>query len=137
MSLAITVDHEGVEYHGNIMLIERTSLGREDHGIFTAQLHCAGAGTGIGVGGYSLDTPDPDSKSPWNRIGTAFGLDHIIRIMETVGVDEWEQLRGKRIIVLFDKEATWGPVVGIADLSGERVLLFHEHVKSWREKVPA
>ena len=128
-----TIQHEGKTYSGQIGTIKRTSLGIEDHGIVTSMLHIEWTGGGIGVGGYCLDTPRKDDDGKHHgRIGTAYGLDHIMRILETVGVDSWEQLPGKQVIVLFEGTGGWGSVsCGIAGITNEKVLDIKAHAESF------
>lgn len=129
----VTVEHNGQQIDGQIMRIKSTRLGYEDHGILTAFLHCEGDGSGIGVGGYCLDQPRDKDARDYERTGTAYGLDHIIRIIETVGVESWEQLPGKDIIVLYKGNAGWGgSSAGIAGLHNGKVLLLAEHADAWR-----
>lgn len=66
-------------------IIESTMLGIEDHGMITCFLHLNYGGSGQGFGGYSLESMD--SK----------GITFIRKILETVGVDKWEQLKGKYV----------------------------------------
>lgn len=118
----ITLEHEGETYRAKIATIKSTHLGPEDHGIFTSYLHCDGDGWGVGVGGYVL--------------GGAFAIDHIKAVMETVGVGRWEDIPGKRVLVLFDNEhgGAWGQVArGIAHLSDEkRVLDYAKFSTEWQ-----
>jgi hypothetical protein len=120
----LTVEHDGISYNGYIATIDSTMLGFEDHGILTAFLHLSWPGGGIGVGGYSYDT---FSKREDRRIGTGFGTDQIIRILQTVGVSTWEALKGRQVVVLFNGSA-WGSVAaGIAHISEDRVLILQDH----------
>lgn len=128
-----TIEHDGKTYSGQIGTIKSTSLGTQDHGIITSMLHVEWTGGGIGVGGYCLDEPrkDADGKRI-GRFGTAYGLDHIMRVLETVGVDKWEQLPGKQVIVLFEGESRLGSFAcGIAGITNERVLNFNDHAASF------
>lgn len=137
MDVEIRIDHNGKSYKGTVAKINSTSLGWEDHGILTAMLHLTWEGAGIGTGGYCLDSYVKDAP----RRGTAYGLDHIMRIMETVGVDKWEDLKGKDLIVLFDAppdQGTWGMTsVGIAGLLNGKILIYKEHVESFKESEAA
>lgn len=75
-------------------VITSTSLGAEDHGIFTVSL-CLEYESGVQCfGGYAMDSYDKIKK---RRVGTAYGLEFIKRVMDTVGVTEWSQLAGKHI----------------------------------------
>jgi hypothetical protein len=113
---SITIEHRGETYSGEIMQIESTHFGGEDHGILTAFIHCKSDGFGVGVGGYGLDEPVKDDQGKFlGREGTAYGLDHLVQIMRTVGVERWEELPGKHVIVLFNGPSRWGSTsVGLA-----------------------
>ncbi|QLQ11141.1 MAG: hypothetical protein HZY75_13160 [Nocardioidaceae bacterium] len=133
-ALSIRLEHNGKTYSGEVMRIKSTMLGYEDHGILTVFLHCEGAGSGVGVGGMALDAYDEDRKE---RVGSAYGLDHITALMRVVGVSQWEHLAGKDVVVLFDAagDTHWGHAsVGIASLDGNRVLILAEHAAEWRER---
>lgn len=133
----ITIEHNGRTYNGAVMRITRTHLGDEDHGIVTAYLHCEGNSGGISVGGYTLDTPVKEAGKFVGRIGTAYGLDHLMRLMETVGVDRWEKLPGQSVIVLYEGSAGWGGTsVGIAGLLNDKVLILKEHVAEFEARYP-
>ena len=71
------------------VVIERTSLGLEDHGIFTAMIYLSGDSWGIGFGGYALDQWEEAEK---RRVGVAYGAEFIKAVLKTLGVETWEQL---------------------------------------------
>ena len=75
-----------------------TELGREDHGIMTCFLNLKGDGWGCSFGGYALDECDIEKKK---RVGTAEGMECIIRILQTVEVNSWEKLNGQYVRVKF------------------------------------
>jgi hypothetical protein len=135
---SIIIEHNGVKYTGHIATIKSTRLGYEDHGILTTSLDLSWEGAGVGFGGYCLDERRDRKSSDYTRVGTAYGLDHIIRVMETVGVDRWEKLQGSRVIALFDYESSGstlgGMVRGIAALQDDKVFIPSEHADAWREK---
>jgi hypothetical protein len=129
----LTIEHNGQTYYGHIAKIESTMLGLEDHGVVTAYLHLKWDGSGIGVGGYCLDTPvkKPDGTHS-HREGTGYGLDHIMRLTQTVGVSTWENLTGADVIVLFTTESSWGSMAkGIAGLHNGKVMILKEHAEQW------
>ncbi len=75
-------------------------LGVEDHGIFTAYLLLSyGVTGGPGFGGYALDRHNGERNKNSERVGTAYGMEFIRRVMLTVGVETWEALKGKHIRV--------------------------------------
>lgn len=76
--------------------ITGTSLGAEDHGIMCAWIHLNGAGWGISFGGYAMDEYD---KAVKRRVGSAYGIEFIAGILNTVGVGSWEKLTGQHVRV--------------------------------------
>ena len=72
--------------------ITGTMLGIEDHGIFTAYIFTEWAGSGCGFGGYSLGGDTPEKAS-------GYASAYIQRVLKTVGVEKWEDLKGKFIRV--------------------------------------
>lgn len=78
--------------------IAHTFLGREDHGIFTIVLTLDGGGWGQGAGGVSLDEPIRDSAGKFlGRVPTTLIGKHIIGIIDTLGVDQWEKVQGQHV----------------------------------------
>lgn len=128
-----TLTHEGVTYAATIVTIERTALGREDHGIFLAQLHVDGGGWGTTVGGHALDNKPREREPGSPRLGTAFGMQYIIEVITTVVGEygRWEDVKGKRIFLLHEEgtsrfNAAGMNCKGIASLDGRRVMIFSE-----------
>jgi len=64
--------------------IESTQLGKEDHGIPTCFITLDYGSAGQGFGGYDL---------------RYYGIEMIIRILEVVDVEKWEDLVGKYVRV--------------------------------------
>jgi len=108
---------EQPQFHKELALIERTSLGYEDHGILTAWLHVAyeESSSGQGIGGYALDDYKGE-RGKGRRVGTAWGCEYIARTMKAVGVQTWEDLKGKRVWVLKESGDWHAKVVGIEGL---------------------
>lgn len=131
-ALKVNVVHEGVTYSADVMTIESTRLGIEDHGIMSAMLHCKGDGGGTGVGGYGLDQYD---KEKGRRVGHAFGLQWLMQVMATVGVERWEKLPGSRVLVLYphsESHIHLGQIaVGIANVDTGKALIFRELAAAW------
>lgn len=69
-------------------IITSVTLGLEDHGILTAYLHLDYGGTAQGFGGYNLQAT-----------GANYCAHFVRRCLETVGVNEWNDLAGKTIRV--------------------------------------
>ena len=107
--------------------ITYTKLGREDHGIFTFMIGIEFGGCGCGVGGYALDSYDRQTKK---RIYFASSMELISEILDVVGVDNWEDLKGSYIRIV---DTGWGGTVNkIGNLMEEKWLDFNEFFK--REK---
>lgn len=85
-----------------------TMLGTEDHGILTCWLHLEYDGSGQGFGGYALDAPNGKRNTDFKRIGCAWGMQLIKAILETVGVEKWEDLPGKYIRVMAEHSKVHG-----------------------------
>jgi len=86
------------------MQITSTTLGREDHGIFTAFLTLEGDSIGVGFGGYVFT----DSSG--------FGIAFIDGVLSALGVSRWEKLPGTYLRAEFDG----GRVVRIGHITKDR-----------------
>ena len=78
-----------------------THLGYEADGVFTFYLRLKGAdGIHVSVGGYALDSPDNLGIGLLSKRSLTFkGITLISKILDTVGVANWEELRGQYIRV--------------------------------------
>jgi len=109
-----------VETVEKIAKIESTMLGREDHGIWTLMLQVTYGGSGQGIGGYSLDEPLRDENDKFiRRAGTAYGMEWIIQVTQACGVDSWEKVKGRTILVYFEDESFFSKPIGIGPLPTE------------------
>jgi hypothetical protein len=114
------------------MKITRVTLGYEDHGILTCSLSLSGEHCGQGFGGYCLDEHIKSKPFGIDRIGTAFGLDHIMHILWVVGVDAWEDLPGKFIRV--ERENGHDEIVRIGHITDNKWFNPKEHAEQWRAR---
>ena len=83
--------------------IQSTSLTMADHGCLTFWLHLEGHGWGCGFGGYCIGFGYLGCTNFNAENGD--GLVAIMKIMDTVGVEEQEALKGKLVRVKTDG---WG-----------------------------
>ncbi len=75
--------------------IKSTRLGTCDGPAFTLFLTLdIQDGGGVSVGGIALDEYNKIKKE---RVGSAYGMNVIMRVLEVVGVTKWEELTGKFI----------------------------------------
>jgi len=102
--------------------IDGTFLGVEDHGIFTFYLYLSYGGAGQGAGGYGLDSYDEKTNK---RVGYKRGIQLIMEILKVVGVNTWEELKGKHIRV----KADMGRVYEIGNFLKDDWLNFEEFFK--------
>lgn len=86
--------------------IKSTMLGREDHGILTFSVILEGQGMGVSYGGYVLDGPDSERKG--ERVHYPLTGECVSGILQAVGVDRWENLRGKNVRAYFNNGGGWG-----------------------------
>ena len=93
--------------------ITGTMLGIEDHGIMTFMLYTEFDGGGVGFGGYALDEYDGIS----GRKSTELGMECVKEVMRVVGVEKWEDIKGKHIVV--ESEGWGGKATGIRNLLKE------------------
>jgi len=80
--------------------VEDVSLEIEDHGILTCWLYLdKEEGFHQGFGGYSLDGYDETLK---RRVGSAAGLDWILRLLQIFGVNKLEKIKGRMCYALYE-----------------------------------
>ena len=89
--------------------ISGTRLGYEDHGIVTAIVDLNYGGSGQDFGLYSLSEYDKEHD---RQKGTAFGMEFIIRTLDVVGAETWEELKGRYVRV----QATMNKVISIGNI---------------------
>lgn len=99
--------------------IRSTMLGIEAHGIMSFMLDLDYGGSGQGAGGCALDSYD---KARNIRVGWGPGVKLIRTILETVGVESWEALKGQHIRV----RASWSKVHAIGHFIDDKWLDFGE-----------
>lgn len=69
----------------------------EDHGVLTYWLTVEGQGWGVGIGGYVIGKGYIGAKE---FSGSPTGIEAVMRIMDTVGVCKWSELKGKYVRVV-------------------------------------
>lgn len=83
---------EGYEVEN--VLITQVDLSMADHGCFTLAMTLEGAGWGAVYGGYCLGKGYLGADDDFFK-GSAAGMEYLMRIMDTVGVERFQDLRGK------------------------------------------
>lgn len=83
--------------------IESVRFGKEDHGIMTFYCMLDYGGSGQGFGGWALDSWDQEKG---RRVGTAYGMEWIMRLFAALEVSDMSELVGLPVRV----EGTYGTV---------------------------
>jgi hypothetical protein len=86
-------------------LIKNVSISMADHGVLTFYLTLDGDGWGTNLGGYAIGKGYLGAKE---FKGDSAGIECLMRIMDTVGVHRWEDLKGKYVRIA---DADWGNVI--------------------------
>lgn len=110
-----------------IAKIESTFLGFEDHGILTAfvRFDYGGAGQALGPRCFGSTNEGDEPEKWWD--GHAAGMDFIRRVLLACGVDQWEHLKGRTVLVT----ATYTEIQRIDPLPTERGEPFD--ITAWAE----
>lgn len=104
----MTIDYGGRTFYGQVATVDSTLLGLEGHGLWTTMLRCSGDGWGVHVGGYRAD------------------MAFVKAFTCAVGVESWEDIPGRQVIVLFDRDGA-GRALGIAHVTDEnRVMILQD-----------
>ena len=90
-------------------LIENVDLSMADHGCFTLAMTLNGGGWGVVYGGYCLGKGYLGADDDFFD-GSAAGMEYIMRIMDTVGVEKFQDLKGKYVRIA---TKGWGSSVKI------------------------
>ena len=75
--------------------ISKASISMADHGCLTFMIYLEGGGWGCGFGGYCIGHGYLGAKK--FTVENGRGLEAMMRIMDTVGVEKWEDLNGNYI----------------------------------------
>ena len=79
-------------------LIESVDLSMADYGCLTLAMTLKGAGWGVTYGGYCLGKGYLGAYDNFFS-GSASGTEYLMRIMDTVGVERFQNLKGKYVRV--------------------------------------
>lgn len=99
-----------------IAKIRKTFLGYEDHGMLTAILDVDYGSSSQGVGLYCIDAYDEETKERKPTIECGRWVQGILR---ACGVDSWEKVQGRTIIVMLDGDGWNAKPIGIRPLPTE------------------
>lgn len=118
------VEYNGTTYYGHNAVITSTQLGHS-HNLPTLSIHTKWGGGGGGIGPLILADYDSDSLTirPFS-----FGIALLMEILKVVGVENWEELPDKNVVVLYDTQHSLGSLsVGISNiLDGKNTLIFRD-----------
>jgi len=120
-----------MEYEKKLGKIKSAEFFIEDHGILTFFLTFDFGGSCQGFGGYTLDSWD---KKKDRRVGTAFGMDLILKLLNTFGVDRLDRIVGRTCFALYEQPYRWNDTIkGIETpkFDGGKQFVIDEHVEEW------
>lgn len=109
--------------------ITRVSLNMNGHYCFTLDITLEGEGWGVIYGGYKLGTGALDSDT---FEGSAKGMEAIMRIMDTVGVTDLQDMTGKYVRV--ELEGWGGTVDKIGNIIKDKWFSYKEFFRKEPEK---
>lgn len=105
--------------------ITSTSITMADHGCLTFWVTIDGGGWGVSIGGYAIGSGYLGADE-FNGYG--LGLEAMMRIMDVVGVEKWEDLTDKYIRV---ESNGWGkPITKIGNIIHDQWFDVDEFFKS-------
>lgn len=107
--------------------ISKVSITMADHGCLTFYVHLVGVGWEGNLGGYVIG----HGQLGWNddefKSNSGLGLVALMRIMNVVDVDTWENLKGKYCRVIIDNQTIKGIGNIISDKWFDVDKFFKEH----------
>lgn len=110
-------------------LISSTSITMMEHGVLTFYVTLEGDGWGCSIGGYVIGHGYLGASAFKSQSGS--GLVAMMRIMDTVGVESWEDLEGKYCRV---KTEGWGgKILEIGNLISDKWFDIGAFFKNERE----
>ncbi len=108
--------------------VKKVDFAYEDHGILTCFVSLDKEdGLHQGFGGYCLDSFDKEKD---RRVGTAAGMDYLIRLMNTFGVERLEDINGKMCYGLYDNNTSTLKGIESLKIDGGHKFL----IKDWQEE---
>lgn len=111
--------------------ITKASITMADHGCLTFWVYLDGGGWGCGFGGYCIGTGFLGSDTFKAENGN--GLEAMMRIMDVVGVERWEDLEGKLVRCKVESSGS-GPVDEIGNIIKDKWFNIDEFFKKKREE---
>lgn len=112
--------------------ITNVSLTMADHCSLVFWITVEGAGWGCSIGGYKIASGMLGARSEDFCAETGAGLVAMMRIMDTIGVEKWEDLKGKYCRV---KVNGWGGTISeIGNLINNKWFNVKEFFQNYKEK---
>lgn len=100
----------------------------EDHGILTLSMTFDFGGSGQGIGGYALDTFDRDRD---RRVGTAGGLDFVLRTLNLFKVDRLRAIVGRTAFAVYATDRGIIDGIEIPAHDGGGIFMFENWRREW------
>lgn len=109
--------------------VEKCYMEIEDHGILTCWLSLdKEEGLHQSFGGYSLDGYNEEQK---RRVGSASGMDWVLRLLQIFEVDRLEKIQGKMCYALYDEDSQLIKGIQTLDIDGGHTFLISDWKEQW------
>jgi hypothetical protein len=89
------------ESEQRIAKIERSYIGFEDHGLLSVSLTFNYGGSQQGIGHRAFGSSSEGEPENW-RLAHEMGMDFIRRLLLACGVNQWERIVGRTVLVTCD-----------------------------------
>jgi hypothetical protein len=121
------------KYKKQLARVDDFTLEIEDHGILTCMLYLnKEGGLHQGFGGYSLDGYNEKLK---RRVGTAGGMDFILRLLQVFGVSNPDEFTGKMCYALYDEDSNYIKGIEALAIDGGKSFVIDDWQNQWFPKI--
>ena len=112
--------------------ITSTSITMADHGVLTFWVTVEGGGWGCSIGGYVIGNGYLNADDDFFK-GSGAGLEAMMQIMNTVGVDKWEDLEGKYVRCVLN-DGWGGTITKIGNITKDKWFDLKEFFENVQEE---
>ena len=117
--------------NGETAIIESTFFGFEDHGCLTFSLHIEQNHSYQGMGGYSIGVGHRSRAKVEDIVGSKCGTEAMARIMWAVGVNSWEELKGKYCRIKRETNSWNAPITSIGHIVDDKWFNLQKYMEDY------
>lgn len=118
------------QYEAELMICDKVEFGKGYHGILTLYIHLKNGCSHQVYGGYCLDD---FNKKKDKRVGSAFGTGVIVELLNWVGKENLDEIKGMYFWAL--RDGSRGKIEGLKRLEVETTYKDNDHVFSFEKLV--